>query len=134
MTLRPSPASRAATCSSNVDLPIPGSPPTSIAEPATIPPPIARSNSARPLGRRAGREAGVSRPTSGITRPTPWRLCLAEKMLEISALSWTSVFHSEQSGHWPCQRDETDPQAWHVYRDLGLAMQEQYTNIALGKG
>ena len=41
-----------------VDLPIPGSPPTSIAEPATIPPPIARSNSASPLGSRSGSAAG----------------------------------------------------------------------------
>jgi hypothetical protein len=37
---------------------------------------------------------------------------LAAKMLDTSALSWTSVFHSAQSAHWPCQRDETDPQAW----------------------
>jgi len=32
-------------------------------------------------------------------------------MLDTSADSWTSVFHSAQSAHWPCQRVETDPQA-----------------------
>ncbi len=37
MTLLPSLASRAATWSSKVDLPIPGSPPTSIAEPGDDP-------------------------------------------------------------------------------------------------
>jgi hypothetical protein len=36
---------------------------------------------------------------------------LAAKMLVTSAASWTSVFHSAQSGHWPCQRIVTDPQA-----------------------
>jgi hypothetical protein len=37
---------------------------------------------------------------------------LAAKMLETSAASCTSVFHSLQSGHCPCHRLETDPQAW----------------------
>jgi len=49
-------------------------------------------------------------------------LCFAAKMLDTSALSWINVFHSAQSGHWPCQREETDPQAWQTYRDLGLAI------------
>ena len=85
-----------------------------------MPSPIARSNSARPLGRRSGKAAGVSSPTSGITRPPPCRLCLAAKMLDTSALSWTSVFHSAQSGHWPCQRCCTDPHAWHDVSRLGF--------------
>src|SRR3954467_11992032 len=101
---------------------MPGPPPTSIADPATMPPPIARSNSASPLGSRSGNAAGLSSPTSGMTRPPPCRLCLAAKMLETSAVSWTSVFHSAQSTHCPCQRCDTDPQAWQTYRDLGLAM------------
>ena len=53
--------------------------------PATMPPPIARSNSAMPLGSRSGSAAGVSSPTSGISRPPPCRLCLAAKMLDTSA-------------------------------------------------
>ena len=62
-------ASRAATWSSRVDLPMPGSPPISIAEPATIPPPIARSNSAMPLGSRSGSAAGVrARPAGSRAR------------------------------------------------------------------
>ena len=93
---------------------MPGSPPTSIAEPGTIPPPIARSNSAIPVAIRSGSATGWSSPTSGIARPPPWRLCLAAKMLDTSAHSWTSVFHSLQSAHWPCQRLEIEPQAWHV--------------------
>jgi hypothetical protein len=35
-------------------------------------------------------------------------------MLDTSAVSWTSVFHSAQSAHCPCHRFETDPQAWQV--------------------
>jgi hypothetical protein len=49
-------------------------------------------------------------------------LCFAAKMLETSALSCTKVFHSAQSGHCPCQRCWTDPQAWQVYRDFGFAI------------
>jgi hypothetical protein len=43
-------------------------------------------------------------------------------MLEISALSCTRVFHSAQSAHCPCQRCETEPQAWQTYRDFTFAM------------
>jgi len=32
------------------------------------------------------------------------------------------VFHSEQSGHWPCQRELREPQDWQTYLVLGLAM------------
>jgi len=40
------------------------------------------------------------------------------------------VFHSAQSGHWPCQRFESEPQAWQTYRVFGFAIVgEQYTNI-----
>jgi hypothetical protein len=43
-------------------------------------------------------------------------------MLVTSAASCTSVFHSAQSGHWPCQRIVTDPQAWHTYLDFSFAI------------
>ena len=46
------PAMAAQTCSSNVDLPMPGSPPIRRAEPRTSPPPVTRSNSAMPVLRR----------------------------------------------------------------------------------
>ena len=42
----------AAACSSNVDLPIPGSPPMSTSEPGTMPPPRTRSNSSMLVERR----------------------------------------------------------------------------------
>ena len=82
----PALASRAATWSSRVDLPMPGSPPTSIADPATIPPPIARSNSAMPARQPLGQRAPACRARpAGSARPPPCRLCLAAKMLDTSA-------------------------------------------------
>jgi hypothetical protein len=38
--------------------------------------------------------------------------------------SSTSVFHSAQSLHWPCQRLLTEPQAWQTYLFLGFAIAE----------
>jgi hypothetical protein len=32
------------------------------------------------------------------------------------------LFHSAQSGHCPCQREETLPQAWHTNRFFAFAM------------
>ena len=79
MARRPALAKAAASCSSSVDLPMPGSPPISSAEPGTMPPPVTRSSSARPVGMRGdscpcpwpaspARRRGPSRPRS---RPEP---------------------------------------------------------------
>ena len=46
-------AMAARACSRRVDLPIPGSPPSSVTEPATRPPPSTRSSSPTPTGRGA---------------------------------------------------------------------------------
>ena len=50
----------AAACSSSVDLPMPGSPPSSTSEPGTMPPPSTRSNSPMPLGMRSADDASIS--------------------------------------------------------------------------
>ncbi len=42
-----------ATCSINVDLPMPGSPPNSTIEPGTMPPPSTRANSVMLNGQRS---------------------------------------------------------------------------------
>src|SRR5659263_387887 len=93
-----------------VDFPIPGSPPRSVAEAGTTPPPITRSNSAIPHDvrneavsdtsvRRTGREAGKS----GM----PAR-CRGE---EEEATSSTRVFHSPHPGHFPIHLGEQVPHA-----------------------
>ena len=40
----------------------------------------------------------------------------------VAGTSSANVFHSPQSAHCPCQRKLTPPQAWQIYRRLGLAM------------
>ena len=62
-------ATAPAVCSSRVDLPMPGSPATSVTDPGTMPPPRTRSNSPNPVGRRWT----DSVPTSviGVAVPSP---------------------------------------------------------------
>ena len=50
--MRPAPRARRRACSSRVDLPMPGSPASSTAPPATMPPPSTRSRAGSPLGKR----------------------------------------------------------------------------------
>ena len=52
-------ASSAETCSSSVDLPMPGSPPMSTSEPGTMPPPSTRSNSSMPLRARSSAVSSI---------------------------------------------------------------------------
>ena len=68
-TLSPRRARLAAACSSKVDLPMPGSPPSKVAEPGTRPPPSARSNSAIPVEARSGSLMSVFSPDSSTERP-----------------------------------------------------------------
>src|SRR3954470_19367543 len=93
-----------------VDLPIPGSPPTRTTEPGTIPPPSTKSNSPSPVvhlrrsvpstsRRRTGRASAAARFTGAPAE--------AERLGADG--SSTSVFHSRQAGHWPCQRGVSLP-------------------------
>ena len=91
-----------AICSINVDLPIPGSPPTSTTEPGTIPPPSTRANS--PIGR--GMRSSASPPTCpmgrGSERPVRPRTV---DFLAGTFSSWmtssTSELNSPHCGHLP---------------------------------
>ena len=99
----------AATCSSRVDLPMPGSPPIRRAEPGTSPPPITRSNSAMPVGRRSAGALSPSRGWRSILRPRP-----ADRPLGAlsAAASSTMVFHAPQASQRPLQRGWLAPQVW----------------------
>src|SRR5512141_3464355 len=103
-----------------VDFPIPGSPPRSVDEAGTTPPPITRSNSAIPHDvrdeavsatsvRRTGRETGKS----GM----PAR-CRGE---EEATASSTSVFHSPHPGHFPTHLGEEVPHAVQANSTFTLA-------------
>ena len=71
MARRPARASAAASCKSSVDLPMPGSPPMSSAEPGTMPPPVTRSSSVRPVEKRGASPERPLRPSKAMTRPLP---------------------------------------------------------------
>ncbi len=106
----------ATACSSRVDLPMPGSPPTSTTAPGTSPPPSTRSSSPMPVDTRASsvRVTSLSTVTfGGSTLPAqPERRAAAGAPPFPAAGSTTnsdSVFHSPHSAHWPCHLEWSAP-------------------------
>ena len=95
-------ASAAATWISMVDLPMPGSPAISSTEPRTKPPPVTRSNSATPDGRRGA--SWVSPASGSSLNSRPLRGARPPPGAGAATPSSTSVFHSPQASHLPCQR------------------------------
>ena len=92
-------ANCAAACSSNVDLPIPGSPPTSNTDPATSPPPVTRSNSPMPVSRRATGSPTPCNDTKSITRPFATALPCGDDAS--GAASSAMLFHAPHASHRP---------------------------------
>src|SRR6218665_1938353 len=121
MTRLPRLASAAADCSSSVDLPMPGSPPTSSADPFTTPPPVTRPTSAMPVTTRAAFSVSPDSGTRFVGRP-PALADFGPAPTPESAISSTMVFHSPQASHRPCQRVVTAPQAWQTNEDRDLAI------------
>src|SRR6266700_4865746 len=109
-------------CVSKVDLPIPGSPPTRSTEPRTKPPPVTRSSSAMPEERRGASWLLPVSDSSANFRPL--RLDRIETGIVVAPVrsSSTSVFHSPQESHLPCQRLYAAPQFWQTKERADLAM------------
>src|SRR5271154_4541967 len=103
-----------------VDLPMPGSPPISSAEPGTNPPPVTRSNSAMPVTRRGGGASSDLRSSSANLRP----LVLRAAPLPMGAAlpSSVMVFQPPQASHLPDHLDETAPQDWQTKLAEDLAI------------
>ena len=102
---------RAAICSSSVDFPAPGGPPTSVRLPGTMPPPSTASNSGIPTRMRARCAPSMSR--SGTGRP---RLdaadAVARRARGATANGRSSKeFHASHCGQRPSQRGDSKPQA-----------------------
>src|SRR3954469_1533930 len=97
---------------SKVDLPMPGSPPSSSTEPRTKPPPVTRSNSAMPDERRGASWLLPVSDSSAKVRPL--RLERIDTGIEVApdVSSSVSVFHSPHDSHLPCQRLNAAPQFW----------------------
>src|ERR1700743_962085 len=104
----------------SVDLPTPGSPPMSSAEPGTRPPPQTRSNSAVPVIRRSGAASSVFRSSSVNLRPRLRGPALLPS--GIGAPSPTIVFQPPQASHLPAHLDVTLPQLWQANVALDFAM------------
>src|SRR3954467_24776 len=110
-------------CVRSVDLPIPGSPPTSSTEPRTKPPPVTRSSSTMPEERRgASWLLPVSDSSANVL---PRRLERIETGIEVAPVvsSSASVFHSPQDSPLPCQRLYAAPQFWQTKERVDLAME-----------
>src|SRR5437879_3476177 len=118
----PARASRLVACVNSVDLPMPGSPPTSSTEPRTKPPPVTRSSSPMPDERRGASVLLPVRLSSANVRPL--RLERIETGIEVAPVvsSSASVFHSPQDSHLPCQRLYAAPQFWQTKERVDLAM------------
>src|SRR5450755_5107665 len=104
---------------------MPGSPPTSSTEPRTKPPPVTRSSSAIPEGRRGASKLLPVRVSSANSRPL--RLERIETGIEVAPVvsSSASVFHSPQDSHLPCQRLKAAPQFWQTKERVDLAMESR---------
>src|SRR5882724_13711846 len=110
-------------CVKSVDLPMPGSPPTRSTEPRTKPPPVTRSSSAIPEERRGASWLLPVSDSSAKVRPL--RLERIETGIDVAPVvsSSTSVFHSPQDSHLPCQRLNAAPQFWQTKESVDLAME-----------
>src|SRR6202050_1325076 len=103
-----------------VYLPIPGSPPIRVTDPATRPPPSTRSSSAEPVSRRRlSTPASSAREVDGDLRAA---LPPRRAGPPAPCSSATRVFHSPQAAHWPCHLGDEPPHDWQTKTSLDLAM------------
>ena len=94
-------------------MPMPGSPPTSVREPCTIPPPRTLSSSPIPVEKRASSPTVTSDSTAGATLSLLSETAEARPPADaLLTLSSTNVFHSLQPGHCPIHLEDSYPQFW----------------------
>ena len=100
-------AAFAATSSSSVDLPTPGSPARRITAPGTMPPPSTRSSSPTPVERDEAR----SPSTSPMGRAGRRGAVAAVRAPPVTSPAWSTVPHAPHSRHWPTHLGEVQPQS-----------------------
>src|SRR6266566_7995365 len=112
--------SRAAHCSSSVDFPMPGSPPTSTTDPGTMPPPKTKSNSRRPVCHRRtpAPSPRADRRTGGRADGELAGRCARPPVLPTG--SSTSEFHAPHASHRPPHLGWSAPHSVHRKTDLPL--------------
>src|SRR5665647_3678767 len=94
-----------------VDLPIPGSPPISMRDPLTMPPPRIRSISPIPVVIRSDSFTSMPDSSSGLRRGAEEEI---EEGEERAISSSRYVFHSLHAGQWPIHFGDSAPQFWHT--------------------
>ena len=108
----PSAAMAPSACRTSVLLPMPGSPPMSVTEPATSPPPSTRSSSATPVARRGAPLGSTSASETGLV--------LGSESLDplVAAVvgAASSEPHSPHSGQRPSHFGDSWAQPVHRYR------------------
>src|SRR5882762_2368797 len=100
---------RAATCISSVDFPIPGSPPTRVTEPGTMPPPRTKSNSSRPVFQRCMLSDGMLESWTGLGPGEPFPRSIFPTFRPTA--SSTNVFHAPHASHLPAHFGCSAPQS-----------------------
>src|SRR6267143_2049686 len=112
---------RAAHCSSSVDLPIPGAPPTSTTEPGTMPPPRTKSNSGKPVRHRSAAPTPMSDKRTG-GRADGSGGPLTARPPERPTGSSLRVFHAPHASQRPAHLGCSAPQSAQRNTDRALAM------------
>src|SRR6185437_464379 len=118
---------------------MPGSPPTSTAEPGTTPPPSTRSNSSIPVGRRGVSLSSICSSVNGSAPCVRSAVCPAAtrdsaRASGVGALYCSRLSQVPQSGHLPIHLGWTLPQWLHknCVRDLAMCRSIIETNSANG--
>src|SRR5690606_5771007 len=109
-------------CSSDL-FPTPGSPPTSMREPGTIPPPKTRSSSESPSVQRRSSKALASVTGTERTAVASRRWFAGAPG---GATSSTRVFHPSHDGQRPNHFTLTSPHCWQTYRVRLLLERKQH--------
>src|ERR1700744_4537620 len=114
-----------ASCSIRVDFPIPGSPPMSTSEPATMPPPNTRLNSASGVNILSSSLKVISETGVGLLErcsEVDGAFQSGMELLAFSMISSANVFHCWHDGHLPSHLGDSKPQLWQKYAILVLAI------------
>ena len=112
----------AAACSSSVDLPMPGSPPSSTSDPGTMPPPSTRSNSPMPVESRACCSISMSAYKRARCRRARQRVAMRRapaRRRSRPARSSTSEFQAPQSAQRPSHFGDCAPHSWQTKTVVG---------------
>src|SRR5947207_11235430 len=125
---------RAAHCSSRVDFPMPGSPPTSTTDPGTMPPPSTKSNSRRPVCHRStpGPPPRADRRTGGRADSSDRLSVRPPDRHSFPTASSTRVFHAPHASHRPAHFGCSAPQSLQRNTECALATRRLDRCAALG--